>query len=97
MKPTLHKLRLLWYFQRRLLVPTAGIALGIGVAGAGFTFMRSLAFGFLVAGPLIHFMLYTVAESSDRFFYYNFGITRLELWCSTITINTIICVCLLMI
>jgi hypothetical protein len=91
------KLRLIFLlsaFQQKLVFPTFCVAIGIGIAGYFMVWstpiIEGTGFGYILAGPLTHYFIYEVRNTNEYYFYYNAGINKIALYCSTTTINTLI-------
>ncbi|HKG06093.1 MAG TPA: hypothetical protein VKB19_06545 [Pedobacter sp.] len=75
----------LWMFYRRLIFPSAALAICLG-----FLMMKGMAavgasfFAYIFLVPMFHFFIYEINHPKEYFFYHNMGLSKLHLWFNTI-------------
>ena len=81
-------------FQRKLILPTFCVSLAIGVAGYFMIWSTPIiagtGFGYLLAGPMVHYYRYELRHPNEYYFYFNGGLSKLRLYATTIFVNSII-------
>ncbi|MBA4055647.1 MAG: hypothetical protein C0490_13110 [Marivirga sp.] len=84
-------LSLISLFQKKLILPTLVVSVAIGVAGYfmlwSVPLIKGTGYGYLLAGPLIHYFIYEKVNPNEYYFYFNAGINKVLLWASTIIVN----------
>ena len=85
---------LLTAFHRPLLLPTLSMAVAIGIAGYFMLWsapiIEGTGYGYMFAGPVIHYLIYNTMHPYEYYFYYNAGLSKPGLYMSTIFMNVII-------
>jgi hypothetical protein len=78
-------------FQQKLLLPTFGLALGIGIAGyfmaPSIPIIQGTGYGYIFAGPVMHYFIYELRYENEYYFYFNSGLSKIHLYTSTIILN----------
>jgi hypothetical protein len=86
-------------FQKKLILPTFCVALGIGIAGYFMVWSTPLVqgtgYGYILAGPLTHYFIYEVRNENEYYFYFNLGLNKIMLYGSTVMLNLILGVLIL--
>ncbi|HEX6222765.1 MAG TPA: hypothetical protein VFZ52_00045 [Chryseolinea sp.] len=81
-------------FQRKLVIPTFCLAVGIGIAGYFMVWSTPIdqgtGFGYFLAGPITHYFIYELRNENEYYFYFNKGLSKTILYCSTCTLNILI-------
>lgn len=84
---------LLVAFQKKLILPTFCVALGIGIAGYFMIWstpiIQGTGFGYILAGPLVHYSIYERRDANEYYFYFNAGLSKFILYSSTVALNAI--------
>jgi hypothetical protein len=78
-------------FQQKLILPTFCVALGIGIAGyfmvPSTPVIPGTGYGYILAGPVMHYFTYEVTYENEYYFYFNSGLTKIHLYASTLILN----------
>lgn len=73
-------------FQKKILPSSYAIAIVLGFIFGSIKFV-GIAFMFIL--PLVHLLVYELQSKNEYFYYYNLGITKLNLWLSTVILGLI--------
>ena len=82
------KLKIIWIFYRKLLVPAVLFSL-LFTFQTGFT-IRNFGFCFLIIFPAFHFLIYELRFKNEYVFFANFGFSRQWLWIMTVSVSLIV-------
>lgn len=86
-------------FQQKLILPTFCVALAIGIAGYFMAWsipvVQGTGFGYFLAGPLTHYFIYELRNENEYYFYFNLGLNKIILYASTVILNLILGVLIL--
>ncbi len=77
-------------FYQKLIIPTLALSVLLALIGFGITggfSLTSLGVSYIFLGLLFHYFIYEVENSSEYYFYYNLGLSRLSLWIITFILN----------
>ncbi|MCK5171226.1 MAG: hypothetical protein KAQ75_15210 [Bacteroidales bacterium] len=78
-------------FYRKLIIPSLIISIVISFLGASFSgtyfSIKGIGLAYIFIAPLFHFFIYEVRNVNEYYFYYNFGLSKIVLWASTITLS----------
>ena len=81
-------------FQQKLILPTFCVALGIGIAGYFMVWSTPLVqgtgFGYILAGPMVHYFIYELRNPNEYYFYFNTGVGKIILYSVTVILNLIL-------
>jgi hypothetical protein len=73
------------------MLPTFCLALGIGIAGYFMVWSTPVilgtGFGYMLAGPTMHYYLYELRYPHEYYFYFNGGLSKVLLYATTLLIN----------
>ena len=85
------RLRVLWIFQRRLVIPAAIIFAALAVYFrqnyGPMPAVRTAAVVYVMVAALLHYFLYDVKSPRDYYFYNNFGWSKKSLWVITLGVG----------
>jgi hypothetical protein len=87
-------LKAIWIFYRKLILPTLILAGLLGFIGFGITgefSFKTIGISYFIIGLLFHYFIYEIRNFNEYYFYYNVGLSRLNLWIITVSLNFIIC------
>lgn len=79
------RLKIIFLFQKKLLLPGIVVSAVLGLAGDNFIKWTLIAYFFI--SPLCHYFTYDVRNSKEYYFYNNLGVSNLALWASTIVVG----------
>lgn len=78
-------------FQQKLILATFCVALGIGIAGYFMIWsapiIQGTAYGYFLAGPMVHYYLYDLRNPNEYYFYANAGLSKTCLYLTTAGLN----------
>ncbi|MEM9675678.1 MAG: hypothetical protein ACFB15_01005 [Cyclobacteriaceae bacterium] len=77
------KLRYIFVFQRKFLLPAIIISLFLGVVGHsinGKPIVTNAGFAYLFVLPLFQYLVYELRYPNEYYFYHNLGISKVMLW-----------------
>ncbi len=88
-----------YYFYKKLIGILATISLLIGIISylmqGSFSF-KMVGLAYLISTPFIHFFVYEIGKPREYYFYYNMGMSKLQLWISSILTSLLIGIFLLL-
>lgn len=73
-------------FHSKLTLVTLPISLALGLLGVNIGMM------YVFITPIYHFTMYHVINPNDYLYYNNFGLSKMNLWITTIVISLLICI-----
>lgn len=50
---------------------------------------KTVGFCFLVVAPIVQYFIYEIKDKNEYYYYFNVGLSRIQLWISTIVIGFI--------
>ena len=83
----------IFVFYKKLIVPTFTVAIliaFIGISRSGTFSLPAVGISYIFLTPLFHCFIYELRNSNEYFFYYNFGLSKLILWISSLIISIIV-------
>lgn len=87
----------LWYFYQKLILPSLVVSVVLSLFSQGY---GSLFFGiglcYAILTPFVHLYSYEVNSPGEYYFYYNLGLSKLNLWANTVGISLLILLILLL-
>jgi len=82
------KLRHIFLFQRKFLLPAVVISLFLGAVGASAndeSVITNAGLSYLLVLPLFQFFVYELRYPNEYYFYHNLGISKVMLWAACLT------------
>lgn len=80
----------LWFFYQKLIIPSLVLSILLSLLIMKLPdFFIGIGISFIFFTPTIHFFIYEVNNPNEYYFYYNLGLSRLNLWLITIVISII--------
>ena len=89
------KIKVLWLFYKRLILPALSLSLLSGMFFMTFNKRFSLAavgIAYLFFACLFHYFIYEIRHNNEYYFYYNLGLSKLNLWIFTIVTSWLVCI-----
>ena len=87
------------YFNQKLFIPTFCVSLAIGIAGYFMIWstpvVQGTGFGYLLAGPMVHYYLYDLRNPNEYYFYHNAGLSKPLLYFTTFGLNAAVAMVIL--
>jgi hypothetical protein len=81
----------LWIFYRKLMYPSAALSICLGLlAMKGMAVVGASFFAYVFLAPMFHYFTYEVNNPNEYYFYYNLGLSKVNLWINTIAWSSII-------
>ena len=80
-------------FYKKLIIPTLTVAILIaclGISKSETFSLPAVGFSYIFLTPLFHYFIYELRNPNEYFFYYNFGLSKLILWVSSLTISIVV-------
>jgi hypothetical protein len=80
----------IWFFYKKLIIPTLIVSFTIGLIGTsieGSHSLKGVGLGYIFLAPLFHYFIYEIRNENEYYFYYNLGLSRITLWVLTIIIS----------
>lgn len=77
-------------FHKKLAIHTLGVAIIVGLMGFAMSasnLLVGVGIGYILMAPLFHYFIYDVSSSNEYYFYYNLGLSKRNLWISTVVIS----------
>lgn len=74
-------------FYKKILVPTLPIAILFALAGGS---VAAFGVAYLFISLNLHFFIYEILYARDYYFYYNLGLSKLNLWLATFGIGVVV-------
>ncbi len=72
-------------FQRKIFFISYLLSIIIGLLFGGD--FNSIGIAFLVISPLMQYFVYEIKNKNEYYFYYNLGLSNVQLWVSTLLIG----------
>lgn len=84
-------LKLLWLYYKDLIRFNIPFSIIVGLVGMFVSgFLNAFCFSFLTGGFLLSIYFYNLRYSSQYYFYYNKGLTKIHLWSGCCMINVVV-------
>ena len=84
----IRNIKIIYYFYRRLFIPTLIFSALFGVLGIDeLPLIKGMALAGIFIFPFFHFIIYEILYSKEYFLYYNLGYGKLQLWLLTSVIS----------
>lgn len=87
-------LKAIWLFQRKLILASIAISIVItfllSVLIPTNNFIQKIGISYIFVLPLVHFYTYELRNSNEYYFYYNLGLSKLNLWIITVATAIVI-------
>lgn len=83
----------LWFFYKKLLVPSITMSVLIGVTSLiVFDSVSTVSIGtaYIVFAPFFHFAVYEIRNPNEYYFYHNLGLSKIALWIFTFIFSFLI-------
>lgn len=78
----------LWLFYRKLIIPSLAVAVLLSILMSGFVkLFTGVGISFIFITPAFHYILYDLGNTTEYYFYYNLGLSKLVLWVNTIAVS----------
>jgi hypothetical protein len=79
------RLKAIWYFNRKISIPSLLVSIPLGFLGStSYYSIQMIGVSFLFISPLFQFFIYDLGRPQEYIFYMNVGLSRIELWASTL-------------
>lgn len=86
-------LKAILLFYQKLVIPSLIVSGLLGLVAYGVSgqlSLKTIGFSYIITSLLFHYFIYEVMYSDEYYFYYNLGLSRLNLWIITLVLSLLI-------
>lgn len=88
----------LFLFYKKEIIPAVTISIALSILlMEPKNLLKGIAIAYFFCAPFCHYYAYEMKHSSEYYFYYNLGLSKLKLWLFAIAMNALIGISLILI